>query len=55
MLTQFGMKVYLVLQKGKGEGDKWGEEDDRREGKWEKGLIRSKHFGEGTRSNERIE
>ena len=49
------MKVYLALQKGRGEEDKWGEGDGRREGKWDKGVIRSKHFWGGTRSKERIE
>ena len=55
MLTQFGTKVHLALQKGRGEGDKWGEEDDRGEGKQEKGIITSKHLWGGTRSKERIE
>ena len=55
MLTQFGMKNYLTLQESRGERDKWGEGDDRREGKWEKGITRSKHFQEKTRSNQRIE
>ena len=32
---------------------RWG--DDRREGKWEEGVIRSKHFWGGTRSKERTE
>ena len=38
MHTQFGMKIYLTLQESRGEGDKWGEGNDRREGKWEKGV-----------------
>ena len=55
MLTQFGMKIYLMLQESREEGDKWSEGDDRREGKWEEGVIRSKHFWGKTRSKERIE
>ena len=49
------MVIYLTLQESKGEGDKWDEEDYKREGKWGKGVTRSKHFWEGTRSNERME
>ena len=41
------MKIYLTLWVSRGEGDKWGEEDDRREGKWEEGVIRSKYFSGG--------
>ena len=44
MHTQFGMKIYLTLQESRGEEDKWGGREDRREGKWEEGGIRSKHF-----------
>ena len=54
MLTKFGMKIYLTLKESRGGGNKWGERDDRREGKWEKEVTRSKHFWEQTRSNERI-
>ena len=54
MLTKFGMKIYLTLQESRRGGDKWGERNDRREGKWEKGVTRNKHFWEGTRSNEGI-
>ena len=54
MHTQFGMKIYLTLQESREEEDKWGG-DDRREDKWEEGVIRSKHFWGGTRSKERIE
>ena len=49
------MKIYLTLQESRGEGDKWGGGDDRREGKWEEGVVRSRHFWGGTRSKERIE
>ena len=55
MLIKFGMKIYLTLQEISGEGEKWDKADDQREGKWGKGVTRSKHFWEGTRSNERIE
>ena len=55
MLTQFGMKIYLTLQKSRGGRDKWGEGDDKRGGKSEEGVITSKHFWGGTRSKERIE
>ena len=55
MLTKFGMKIYLTLQESRGGGDKYGEGNDRREGKWEKGVTGNKHLWEGTKSNERIE
>ena len=44
MHTQFVMKFYLTLQESRGEGDKWSWRDDRREVKWEEGVIRSKYF-----------
>ena len=55
MPTKFDMKIYLTPQESRGGGDKWGEGNDRREGKWKKGVTRNKHFWEGTRSNERTE
>ena len=55
MLIQFGMKIYLTLQESRGEEDKWDGVDDRREGKWKEGLIRSKQFWGGTTSKERTE
>ena len=54
MFTGFGMKIYLMLQESRGGGGKWGEGNDVREGKWEKGVTRNKHFWEGTKSNEGI-
>ena len=55
MHTQFDMEIYHTPQESKGEGNKWDLGDERREGKWEEGVIRSKHFWGGTRSKERIE
>ena len=51
MHTQFGMKICLILQESRGEGGKWGEGDDRREGKWKEGVIRSKQFWGGQGQN----
>ena len=50
MLTKFDMKIYITPQESRRGGDKWGEGNVRREGKWEKGVTRNKHFQEGTRS-----
>ena len=55
MHTQYAMKIYLTPQESRGEGDKWGGEDDIREDKWEGRVVRSKYFRGGTRSKERIE
>ena len=49
------MKAYLTIQESRGEGDKQGERDDGREGKWEEGAIGSKHSWGRIRSKERIE
>ena len=49
------MKIYLTLQGSKGKEISRVEGDDRREGKWEEGVIRSKHFWGGIRTKERIE
>ena len=44
MLTKFNMKIYITPQESRRGGDKLGEENVRREGKWEKGVTRNKHF-----------
>ena len=50
MLTKFDMKIYITPQESRRGGNKWGEGNVRREGKWEKGDTRNKHFLKGTRS-----
>ena len=48
-------KIYVTLQETRGKGDKRGRGNDKREGKCEERIIRSKHFWGGTRSKDRIE
>ena len=54
MLTQFGIKVSIILEECRGGDNKRGEGNDRSEGKWKKGITRYKHFWEGGRLNEGI-
>ena len=54
MLTQIGIKISVMLEEWSTGGNKRGEGNDRREGKWKKGITRNKHFWEGRRLNEGI-
>ena len=50
MLAKFDMKICITPQERRRGGNKWSKGNVRREGKWEKGVTRNKHFREGTRS-----